>query len=121
MPEAPRRRPEKHAVVRGLREHVRARPSAVFAAVDARLRPAESGRSLYRADPAAFFIIVQGVWWYRGEYRIVPDETGSHLEYTIVNVAQHARQLSEFKVRRALTSAPTAFAALAKSLRAELE
>lgn len=48
--------------------HVKARPKAVFEALDARLRPGDSAFELYTADAAAFFIIAQGGWWYRGEY-----------------------------------------------------
>src|SRR6185312_16662242 len=105
MPEAPRKRPAKHTVVGSFRAHLRARPSAVFGALDARMRPREGSTSLYAADPVAFFIIAQGGWWYRGEYRMVPDETGSNLEYVIVNVAQRARMLSRLTSRRVLGSA----------------
>lgn len=121
MPEAPRKRPVKHTVVSSSRAHLRARPSAVFTALDGHMRPREGAASFYTADPAAFFIIVQGGWWYRGEYRVVPDETGSNLEYVIVNVAQHARALSRLTSRRVRTSAPAEFELLVGRLRREVE
>ncbi len=76
---------------------------------------------MYTTDPAAFLIITQGDWWYRGEYRLVPDETGSNLEYTILNVAQRARILSHIAARHVLAAAPTGFETLVRGLRRELE
>ena len=108
-------------MLRSFRAHVRARPAAVFAALERRLRPGDDAESYYTADPAAFLIIVQGGWWYRGEYRVVPDETGSNVEHVIVNVAQHARALSGITARRVLAAAPADFEALVRRLRSELE
>jgi hypothetical protein len=121
MPEAPRKRPDRHQVLRSFRGHLRARPAAVFGALDRRLRPGEGASSFYTADPVAFLIIVQGDWWYRGEYRVVPDETGSNLEHVIVNVAQRARPLSRLTARRVLAEAPREFQALVKDLRIDVE
>jgi hypothetical protein len=121
MPEAPRKRPDKHVVLRSFRGHLRARPAAVFAALDRHLKPGEGASASYRADPAAFLVIVQGGWWYRGEYRVVPDEAGSNLEHVIVNVAQRARLLSRITAHRVLSAAPVKFQTLLKDLRIELE
>jgi hypothetical protein len=52
---------------------------------------------------------------------VVPDETGSHVEHTILNVAQRARALSGPPSRSVLKAAPDEFAKLMKRLRAELE
>jgi len=103
------------------RAHLRARPAVVFDALDARMRPAENSDVSYTADSAAFFIVVQGGWWYRGEYRVVPDETGSNVEHVIVNVAPRARGLSRLVSRGALASAPAEFDALIGRLRREVE
>jgi hypothetical protein len=121
MPEAQRRRPEDHAILRSFRSHLRARPAVVFEALHARLRPIQDPGFLYKADPAAFFIIAQSRWWYRGEYRVVPDETGSNVEYVIVNVAQRARSLSRVPARALLASAPTEFERLIGRVRREVE
>jgi hypothetical protein len=120
MPEAPRKRPENYSVLLTLRAHVKARPRAAYDAIDASLRSANSG-SGYLADSSAFLIVLQGGWWYRGEYRVVPDETGSHVEHTILNVAQRARALSGRPAKSVLKAAPDEFAKLMKRLRAELE
>ena len=121
MPEAPRSRPASFVVLHTLRGHVRARPVAVFAALNARFRPSGSSSSLYFADPSAFLIVAQGGWWYRGEYRVVPDEQGSHVEHVMLNVARIARPLGRFTGRRVVADAPAAFETLLRQLRLELE
>jgi hypothetical protein len=121
MPEAPRSRPASFVVLHTLRGHVRARPAAVFAALDARFRPSGASDSLYLADSSAFLIVAQGGWWYRGEYRVVPDEHGSHVEHVMLNVAQTARSLGRFTGRKVVTGAPAAFDTLLRQLRLELE
>jgi hypothetical protein len=121
MPEAPRSRPARFVVLHTFRGHLRARPASVFAALDARFRPSGASDSLYLADSAAFLIVAQGGWWYRGEYRVVPDENGSHVEHVIVNVAQTARSLGMFTGRRVVADAPAAFETLLRQLRLELE
>ncbi len=121
MPEAPRARPAGFVVLHALRGHVRARPAAVFSALDARFRPGEGSHSLYLADPSAFLIVAQGGWWYRGEYRVVPDGFGSHVEHVILNVAHTARSLGRFRARRVVADAPAAFETLLRQLRLELE
>ena len=100
--------------------HLKARPKAVFDALDARLRPGEGGHSLYLADPNAFLIVAQGGWWYRGEYRVVPDEFGSHIEHSMLNVAAQ-QKLATFTGRREIKSAPAEFERLLRQLRLELE
>jgi len=121
MPEAPRSRPASFVVLHTLRGHVRARPAAVFAALDSRFRPSASSDSLYLADPSAFLIVSQGGWWYRGEYRVVPDERGSHVEHQMLNVAKTARSLGRFTGRKVVDDAPVAFETLLRQLRLELE
>lgn len=121
MPEAPRIRPANFVVLDTLRGHVRSRPAAVFAALDARFRPRNDSGNLYFADASAFFIVAQGGWWFRAEYRVVPDEQGSHVEHTILNVAQTAHSLARLIGRRVVADAPAAFETLLRQLRLELE
>ncbi|TXN31367.1 hypothetical protein [Lacisediminihabitans profunda] len=121
MREAPRQRPANAELLVTLAGHVKARPRAVFEAIDARLRPAETSGTLYTADPFAFLIIAQGGWWYRGEYRVVPDQYGSHVEHYILNVAQRAPLLGRLTGRSVLRNAPAEFEKLLRRLRAELE
>jgi hypothetical protein len=121
MPEAPRTRPTGSEVLLSLAGHVRARPARVFEAIDRRMRPSVDSESLYTADPAAFLVISQGGWWYRAEYRVVPDERGSNVEHVILNVAQTARALGRFTGRRVLREAPERFEMMLRQLRLELE
>ena len=88
--------------------HVKARPAAVFDALEQRLRPAGE-RGFFTADPVASLIIVQGRWWYRTQLRVVPDDTGSRVEETIVNVAERAHRAGPVAGRRVLAAAPDAF------------
>ncbi len=120
MPEAPRRRPDDAVVLHTFTGHVKARPKVVFDALDGRFRPEAGSQSLYTADPAAFLIIAQGGWWYRGEYRVVPDEFGSNVEHSILNIAQQ-RRMSGSAGRRVIEDAPADFARLMKELRLDLE
>jgi hypothetical protein len=121
MPEAPRTRPPGSEVLLTRAGHVRARPAKVFEAIERRMRPDRDGESLFTADPAAFLVIAQGGWWYRGEYRVVPDEAGSNVEHSILNVAQTAHGLGRFTARRVLREAPTRFDRMLRELRLELE
>ena len=120
MLEAPRQRPAKHTVLHTFAAHIQARPADVFAALDARLNPGPAATSAYLADPKAFLIVAQGGWWYRAEYRIVPDAHGVNLEHVIINVAQRGAKAALVAGHSVITSAPLAFHDLVKSLRAEL-
>ncbi len=121
MTEALRKRPSGSAVLHRSKGHIRARPKAVFEALDARFHPGDGSHSQYFADPGAFLIVAQGGWWYRGEYRVVPDETGSHLEHSILTVAAHSKVPGRFTGRRVITQAPGVFDDLLRQLRRELE
>jgi hypothetical protein len=99
--------------------HVRARPRTIFDALDARFDPGEASTSLYTADPSAFLVIAQGGWWYRGEYRVVPDADGSNVEHTVLNIGH--RRTSGLSARRVMRSAPADFERLLKELRLDLE
>jgi hypothetical protein len=92
----------------------------VFEALDRQFRPEEGSRSLYTADPAAFLIIAQGGWWYRGEYRVVPDEFGSNVEHIMLTIA-HRRRMSGSASRKVIEGAPADFERLMKILRLDLE
>lgn len=121
MPEAPRGRPEHAEVLHEFRAHLRARPRPVFDAIAARLDPGPEAESLYTADPSAWLVISQGGRWYRAEYRVVPDATGSNLEHTLLNVGGAERRLGRFTGRKVVEAAPARFERLVAELRAELE
>lgn len=121
MTDAPRQRPAHSVVLHEIRGHVRARPRPVFEAIAERFNPGDSAQSYFTADPAAWLVIVQGGWWYRAEYRVIPDDTGSRIEFALLNVAEAGRRLGNFAGRRLIESAPADFQRLITSLRAELE
>lgn len=121
MAEASRVRPASASVLHVLRGHVKARPKPVFEAIAARLDPGPEAQSYFTADSAAGLVISQGGWWYRGEYRIIPDGNGSHVEHTLLNVAERAHRLGKLAGRKVISGAPAAFERLLAELRADLE
>lgn len=121
VPDAPRERPPHAFVLHDLHSHIRARPRAVFDAISGRFDPGEDAQSHFTADSAAWLVIVQGGWWYRAEYRVIPDDEGSRVEHVLLNIAATSRSLGRFAGRRLIASAPADFARLITSLRAELE
>lgn len=121
MPEAPRERPENYTLIHSFAGHVKARPTAVFDAIVRRLDPGPAARSKFSADPRGYLIIAQGSWWYRGEYRVVPDDHGSQIEHSILNIAQKAHRLGTRSGRKVIAAAPAEFEKLLRQLRLELE
>ena len=109
-------RPQKHTELRAFAGVVSGAPDAVFASLRARL---EGGHGHFAADPATRRIVQQGDWWYRGEYRVLPDDAGSRVEYEIVNVAQTAHLLAPLTGRDVLRASPAAFAQLLGELEDE--
>lgn len=121
MPVAPRDRPPNYTLMCSLQAHIRARPSAVFTAIADRFRPDPASDIRFLEEPRSFFVVVQGSWWYRAEYRVVPDDHGSHIEHSILNVAQRAHRLGAVTGRRVIAEAPAQFERLVRELRLELE
>ncbi|MEO7147555.1 MAG: hypothetical protein ABIW81_04275 [Terrimesophilobacter sp.] len=121
MPEASRTRPAYAEVLHVLRGQVSARPRSVFEAIAARVDPGPGAESHFLADSAAFLVVTQGGWWYRAEYRVIPGEHGSHVEHTLLNVAQHGARLGRFTGRKVINGTPAAFERLLSELRAELQ
>ena len=111
-------RPQKHTELRAYAGTVPGAPDAVFASLRTRL---DTGHGQFAADPVTRRIVQQGDWWYRGEYRVLADGTGSRVEYEIVNVAQTAHVLGPFTGRDVLRASPAAFAQLLGELEDETE
>ena len=95
METAPRDRPAKHTVLREFTREVSASPEAVLAAIPGT-----------RYDG---LVVVQGDWWYRGEYRVEPQPSGSRVTLTIVNVAERLHWSAPLAGRRELADAERAF------------
>ena len=109
-------RPFKHTELRAYAGVVPGAPDAVFASLRTRL---DTGEGQFAADPATRRIVQQGDWWYRGEYRVLPDDAGSRVEYEIVNVAQTAHLFGPLAGRDVLRASPAAFAKLLGELEQE--
>lgn len=121
MPEAPRQRPSDYTLLHSFSGHVKAKPQAVLEALCRRFDPGPGSRSLFTADPRSYLLIAQGGWWYRGEYRVIADDHGSHVEHAILNVAHRARPMSRWVGRKTTDAAPAEFETLMRQLRLELE
>jgi hypothetical protein len=118
MAEITLERPAKHTVLRSFAGHLDAAPDAVFRALAERLRShaGDEGHSI--VDEASRTVIVQGDWWYRGEYRVRPEPAGTVVEYEIVNVAPTWHRAGPIAGRAVVRSAPSEFQALLTKLSA---
>jgi hypothetical protein len=110
--------PAKHTVLRSFAGHLAAPPDAVYALLAQQLAPGDETGGHFLTDPARHLVIVQGDWWYRGEYRVLPEEAGSggshsadesRIEHEILNVAQFAHWAGAIAARGVVDAAPNAF------------
>lgn len=120
VPGAPLDRPAKSTPLRSFAGDIAAEPDRVFAALLRRVAPSSPEGGHLSTDPVRRLIVVQGGWWYRGEWRILPDDAGCRIEYEIVNVADPAHWAGPLTGRKELKAAPGEFAALVEELRLEL-
>ncbi len=114
-------RPEGSTVERDLEGRVPATAARVFALLARRVDP--QGEAQFAADPASGRIVVQGDYWYRGEYSVEPDPDasgGSIVRHTIVNVAPGWHVLGALTGRKVVRVAPKAFEELLTELTAQL-
>lgn len=121
MAEAPRERPEHSVVLARFDGHVCARPKPVFEAIARILDPGQDARSDFLADASRSLVVAQGGWWYRAEYRVVPDERGSLIEHCLVNTSGRERRFGRPVGGKQLERAPLEFEVLLRRLREELE
>jgi hypothetical protein len=114
-------RPAGATVERELEGRVPATAARVFALLAHHVDP--QGEAHYVADPASRRIVVQGDYWYRGEYAVDPDPDaagGSIVRHQIVNVAPGWHALGALTGRKVVRGAPKQFAALVEELTAQL-
>jgi hypothetical protein len=114
-------RPPGATVERELEGRVPATAARVFALLARRVDPQGDGH--FAADAASRRIVVQGDYWYRGEYSVEPDPdaaSGSIVRHAIVNVAPGWHFLGALTGRTVVRAAPKQFAALVDQLTAEL-
>jgi hypothetical protein len=117
---APLERPERHTVLLELERNVEADPARVFPLLVQRIAPTD-GHTRFSAYPEYLTAVLQGGWWYRGEYRVTAAPAGAKVSYTVVNVAQALHLGGTLIGRRVVAASPDAFArrvdALEDSLR----
>ena len=107
-------RPAGAEVLRELHGVVAMDPDRVLAALAERLDP--GGASAFLVDRVSRTIVLQGGYWYRGEYVIVAGGAGSAVHYTIVNVAPPPKLLGALTGRGEVRAAPANFRALLGSI-----
>ena len=115
---ADRERPDPSTPLRAFAGTIHADPDEVFASIAARVAPTEG---FFLADPVDRLAVVQGGWWYRAEYRVLPDSEGSRVEFEIVNVATAAHWLGPITGRAVLRASASTFRDLLTALADELE
>jgi hypothetical protein len=121
MAEALRDRPHVATVLRSFSDFVSGDDDTVFAALSKRLAADVHAASFSLVDPVERLIVVQGDWWYRGEWRVTRDPAGSDIEYEILNVARRARWAGKLTGRRAIRDSSAVFSAVVESVRTEVE
>ncbi|MFI1628177.1 hypothetical protein ACH4YO_29155 [Streptomyces noursei] len=117
---APLARPELHTVSLELEREVAADPAEVFDLLVPQLAP-DDGHTKFAVYPHCLTAVMQGDWWYRGEYRVTDAPRGARVSYTVVNVAQEQHEAGNLISKGTVAAAPDAFArrldALEESLR----
>lgn len=115
VPSISLQRPDRHTVLRSFAGHLEGDPDAAFRALVAHLT-AETPAESFLVDEAARTAIVQGEWWYRGEYTVRVaddgDDEGVVIEYEIVNVAPTWHWAGPLAGRSAIRDAPRTFQTL---------
>jgi hypothetical protein len=119
---APLERPDRYAVLLVLQREVAADAARVFPVLVRQIAPAD-GYTKFAAYPDDFTAVMQGGWWYRGEYRVTPAPGGATVSYTVLNIAQQLHRGGGFASRSVVARSPSTFArhldALEDSLRQE--
>jgi len=101
-------RPADGVPLRELSGRVLGAPGDVFVALVARLDTGEGSA----VDVATRRFVVQGGYWYRGEYTVEEAAVGSVVRLTIVNVAPGWKLFGALTGRSVLRAAPREFSAL---------
>jgi hypothetical protein len=114
---APLERPDHGTVLRSFAGVVPVDPDAVLDQLAVALKPTIPEGGSFSTDRTQRLLVQQGGWWYRAEYRVLPDPEGSRIEFEIVNVAQPAHWAGPITGRAVLKSAPSGFQRLLSDLR----
>ena len=118
---APPDRPARHTLLRSFAGEIAADAETVYHCLLRRLAPIDQPAIIFASRSAERLIVVQGGWWYRGEWRVLPVEDGSRIEYELLNVAQSMHWAGPLAGRSVIAGAPASFQALLSDLVEELE
>jgi len=99
-------------VLRSFAGHLDADPATVFARLETALAAGDEVAGHVAIDRARSVVVVEGDWWYRGEYRVLPEETGALVQFEIFNAARVAHRVAGWAARSVLAAAPAAFGRL---------
>lgn len=113
-------RPVRSTPLRAYAGEIHAEPLAVFAALSDLVRR-EHGDVVIAVEPSQLFLVVQGGWWYRAEYRVMPSDDGARIEHEIVNIASRAHWAGPLAGRKVLADSPAAFGRLLTELASSTE
>lgn len=114
-------RPPRHTLLRSFAGQIEADADAVYHCLLRLLEPTDQPAIIFATRPEERLIVVQGGWWYRGEWRVLPQEENSRIEYELVNVAQRAHWAGPVAGRSVIAGAPASFQALLSDIAEELE
>jgi hypothetical protein len=121
MQEASLERPAKNTPLMALAGVVHADADTTYDALAELVAPqGDEGASFLRDDETRT-LVVQGGWWYRGEYRVLPDEQGARVEHELVNVARTAHWAGPITGRSVIADTPALFQQLLTNLAARVE
>ncbi|MEU5427815.1 hypothetical protein AB0H73_19740 [Streptomyces olivoreticuli] len=116
---APLVRPTPHTVLLELEREIAAPPPEIFGHLVPRITPTD-GHTRFAVYPDAFTAVMQGDWWYRGEYRVTATPKGAQVSYTVVNVAREQHETGNVISRSSVAAAPDGFARLLDAIEVSL-
>jgi beta-glucanase (GH16 family) len=121
MQEASLERPAKNTPLLALAGVVHADADTTYDALAELVIPDESQASSFVRDDDTRTLVLQGGWWYRGEYRVLPHEEGARVEHELVNVAQTAHWAGPITGRSVIADTPALFQQLLTDLADRVE
>lgn len=121
MTDAPLYPPGPRDALRSFAGHLEADPATVFARLETALATGDEVAGHVTIDRARSVVVVEGDWWYRGEYRVLPEETGALVQFEIINAASVAHRVAGWAARSVLAAAPAAFGRLLTGVQAAID
>ncbi|PWB96194.1 hypothetical protein [Homoserinimonas hongtaonis] len=92
----------------------------MFELLDERLVAGLGSRAAYYSDSRACLVVVQR-GWSRAEYRVVADDSGSNVEFVLLDISRSQRERGRFTGARMIETAPALFERMLRELRLRLE